>query len=250
MTIQMKHLRLAALIKSGLAALCLALLAFVLAMVAVHIPGWTRAVDKTLLHVDQFAGRGAAAMQQVQTSARISTETSQEALQRMRDLSKTLDLLNGGIIAIRGTANQATQTLAESQNTFAALAGTAESLNAQIGMLSLSARGALDSIPPTMQAGQRMFANTAELIADPVVKGAMDNVNLMTGNLSAITGDFYKVEHRYFFPEGKPNRWMRLYNGIQGASRIAQFGFYTTNMLQQRVVVSQSSEKKEANSGR
>jgi hypothetical protein len=245
MTIQTKHLRLAALIKAGLAVLCLALLAFVLAVIAIHIPGWTRAVDKTLLHVDQFAGRGAAAMQQVQTSARISTETSQEALQRMRELSKTLDLLNVSIVAIRGTANQATRTLAESQNTFAALTGTADNLNTQIGTLSLSAQGALNSIPPAMQAGQRMFANTADLIASPAVKGTVDNVNLITGNLSAITGDFHTVEHRYFFPETKPSRWMRLYNGIQGASRLAQFGFYTTNMLQQRVVVNQNQPQKE-----
>jgi len=209
---------------------CLVLAAFILGVIAWHVPTWSRCIDKTLVHVDEFAGRGAHAMGKLEQASETSRQSSEETLLRVKEAQGVLQSLDHAAGSIRFAADKAGDSFDKVGDAADSVSATSVRIGNSFESVEDHASTALDSFPPAAEAFQQTFTGAANLLSDPRLQHTLSNLDTTGTNTAAITGDINTFVHGKLSGKKRTGFLGRLYTGAKTAELVTRFTYYYTNI--------------------
>lgn len=235
-------------------AVCLALLAFVLAVTAWHVPQWLPAIDGFVASLKKASESLPPAMASLKEAADTSNMTSTESLnlvgssvKLVDSVQRKLDLVN--VKGLNAVIEESRGAVAEIHNTAAAATGALTAVNTQVTNLGSQTTAAiknvdlrmgqasdkflltLDRFPPLLDSGTQLLRSSTALVDGPMSKSVkdLDSVFIPTG---LIVDDAQKKFHEWLYPPTQSS-WVKAYRFLKGISGFSQPVYYGFKLIRE-----------------
>jgi hypothetical protein len=214
-------------LREALKVACLAALLAIMGVVLWHLPGWCRVVDATLVHVDQFAGRGARAMGKLEQASDKSNEASAETLRRIREFEQPIRSLNRTIDDLGALTRNADASIT-------AMRTESEPLFRSANTLLTTADAQLTHVAPLLDSWTVAGQDVHTRLADPNLAASIANFRRVSGAWAGISEDSERKWHSWLYPPPPKTKLGHVWRGINTGVRLAlpgaQLGYYVNGV--------------------
>ena len=208
-------------VKEVLHVVCLALMAFILLIVAAHVRSWVHGIDDIIGSAKQAAAKVALA---ADTSNLVSTESLNlvgSSVQLVNHTTTTVDEVNRSVKQFSVTL----QHLSASVDTLTEQGQqTMDNFDGKVNVTSDHLMLAIDEIPVTLKSAQGTFDHASGFISGPLTD-SMHSIDTVTKPTGLLMADFQIKTHEWLFP-AKQSKWVKTYHFIRGVAPFVQPTYY------------------------
>lgn len=212
---------------------CLGALAFSLSVVAFNIVGWSRCINKVLLHADEFVGEGQKAMKNLASASSESRDSSRAVTNALPDILRSTQ---GVLDQVKATTKQIGDRTTTSLNVADKAMGSLDgSLQAAQGAFK-TADEQLQYVGPMLIATTRTAGDFDALLVNPELQGSLVeahgsliNMRRFSGSMALAAEDLQPKLHGWLYPpkQGKIRRVLSL---LPLAGDVAETVYYLRRM--------------------